>query len=101
LRVEVIRLYGTDPNVFGDRDVEPSSDGESEGGVVAGGQLAGWGGEVAVETVYSSKERLAEGLVVGVIGDAHTKSTHAIEEAESGVEARDVAGGVAPGLDDG
>jgi len=37
--VKVVCLHGADLNVPGDADVETSADGESEGGVVAGGHL--------------------------------------------------------------
>jgi len=86
--------------VFRDGDVETPADRKGKGSVVAGGQLTDRSGEIAVEAVHASKERLAEGLVVGMVGDARTNPSHTVEEAEPSIEARDVAGGVAAGLDD-
>ena len=87
--------------MFRDRDIETPSDRKGKGSVVAGGQLTDGSGEVAVEAVHASEECLAEGLVVGAVGDAQTNASHTVEEAEPSIEARNVTGGAAPGLDNG
>jgi hypothetical protein len=90
--VEVVCLKGADPDVFGDGDVDATADGEGEGCVVGGWKLAHRCGEVAVEAVDASEQRLTKGLEVGVVGEAHSQASHAVEEAQAGVEVGDVAG---------
>ena len=99
--VEIVGLNGTYPDVFGDGDVEASSDGSSIGCVVGGGKLAYGGGKVAVKAMHAAEESLSERFEACVIGNAHTDASHTIQEAETDIEARYVVGGVASCLDDG